>query len=218
MPSRLPDPRITLPLVLAAWVIALLAAPAERTLGSLVRWVYAHASLTQTSLLLFGIAAVLAVIYLTGKASVRNTLRSTLYPWLEVTGWVALGLWLAGFVLSTIPARLSWGVWVDFNEPRTQMTLRVLAVGALFLLLTRWVESRRFTAAAQIALSVVVLFLNRRTGVIRHPFNPIAQAETIAIPLAYSLILLVALIGSGLLIAYVVARRPRPDVPRQISP
>ncbi len=186
---------------LLAWLLVLVTAPSERTLGSLVRWVYAHASLTQVALLFFLAAAVLAVIYLTSK--------ETWYDWFQVTGQVGLGLWLLGFLLSVVPARLSWGVWVDWNEPRTQLTLLVLAVGAVILALVRWVDSRRFAALAQIIFSVVVLVLNRNTAVIRHPFNPIGSANTTTIPLTYGLIFLIALFASSVLVVLLVnARQP----------
>lgn len=148
---------------------------------------------------LFLVAALLAALYLSG--------RDKLYDWFEVSGWVALGLWLAGFLLSTFPAKFSWGVWIDFNEPRTQMTLRLLAVGLGFLLLSRWIDHRRFTAAAQIALSATVLFLNRSTAIVRHPLNPIGQADNPAIALSYGLIFLVALLISAYLIFYLTTTR-----------
>jgi hypothetical protein len=184
------------------WFIALLFVPPEQTLGTLLRWVFAHASLTQVSLLLFLTAAIFAAIYLLG--------REKAFGWLEITGWMALGLWLAGFLLSTIPAKLSWGVWVDFHEPRTQMTLRVLAVGIIFVALTRWVDHPRFTAGAQLIFSALALYLNRSAGVIRHPLNPIGAAGSDVIPLLYSLIFLLALASSALFIAYLVGRRRKP--------
>ena len=95
---------------------------------------------------------------------------------MEIAGWVALVLWVLGFVLSTIPAKLSWGVWIDFSEPRTQMTLQVLAACIIFLLLTRWVDHPTFTAVAQLVLSWARLSLNRSAGVVRHPLNPIGTS------------------------------------------
>lgn len=186
-----------------AWLLVLVAAPSERSLGGLVRWVYAHASLTQVSLFFFLVAAVLAVVYLTA--------HERLYIWMEVVGLVALGLWLLGFLLSMIPARLSWGVWVDWNEPRTQLTLLVLALGVAILLLARWVDSHRFSAIAQIIFSAVVLILNRNTGVIRHPLDPIGEASAASIPQSYGLIFLIALFGSSLLVMLLVTIRQKRD-------
>ncbi len=187
-------------LILAVlWLLAILLVPPEQTLGTLLRYVFAHASLTQVSLLLFLVAAILAIIFLIG--------RKTFYGWMEITGWVALVLWVLGFVLSTIPAKLSWGVWIDFSEPRTQMTLQVLAAGIIFLLLTRWVDHPAFTAVAQLVLSGLALFLNRNAGVVRHPLNPIGTSGSDIIPMLYSLIFLLALAGSICLIAYWHSRR-----------
>lgn len=171
-----------------AWALAAVLAPSERTLGTVVRWVYVHASLSQVSLLLFLLAAVMAVAVLVGKDNWRS--------WMEAFGWMALLLWLAGFLLSMIPAKLSWGVLVDFQEPRTQMTLRVLFAGILIVLVTLWVAQPRFSAVAQIVLSAAILFLTRSTAVVRHPLNPIGQADSPAIPLAYGTIFLLALLAS----------------------
>ncbi len=185
------------------WLLVLITAPSERTLGTLVRWVYAHASLTQVALLFFLVAAVLAVVFLTGQEA--------WYGWFRVVGQVALGAWLLGFLLSMVPARLSWGVWVDWREPRTQLTLLVLVLGGIVLLLGRWVDSRRFDALAQFLFSALVLVLNRNTGVIRHPFNPIGSAAA-AIPLTYGLIFLLALFACGVLALWLLSiRRPRPS-------
>ena len=184
--------------LLLAWAAAVALAPSERVLGDVVKWVYAHASLTQAALLFFLVAGALAALYLAGLKRV--------YRWLEVTGWMALGLWLLGFLLSTIPARLSWGVWVDLGEPRTQMTLRVLAVGVIFLFLTRWVDSSTFTAIAQLVFSAATLYLNRSTVLIRHPGNAIRDATSANIPRAYTFILLFALLASVYLTYYLVRR------------
>lgn len=199
MKSSLPRLDLTIAILFILWLLALLLVPPERTLGVIVRWVFAHASLTQVSLLCFLAAGLLAIVCLSG--------RDKLYVWMQTTGWMALGLWLAGFLLSTIPAKMSWGVWVDFGEPRTQMTLRVLAVGLVFIVLTKWVDHPRFTAVAQIALSGLILFLNRSTGVIRHPLNPIGQSGDPAMPLAYSILFLLTLLTSALSIIYLVQRQ-----------
>lgn len=199
MRRSIPRPGIIAVILAIVWFLAILLVPPEQTLGTLLRWVFAHASLTQVSLLLFLAAAILAAIYLLGRKQV--------YGWMEITGWVALALWLVGFLLSMIPAKLSWGVWVDFSEPRTQMTLRVLAVGIIFLVLTRWVDHPRFTAGAQIIFSALALFLNRSAGVIRHPLNPIGSAGSDGIPLLYSLIFILALASSVFFIAYLVDRK-----------
>jgi hypothetical protein len=181
-----------LPLLVLAWLVALVTAPAERTLGGTVRWVYAHAAVTQVALLLFLATAVVAGLFLAGYRP--------LYRWTVLMGGAALGLWLVGFLLSLPPARLTWGVWVDWAEPRTQLTLRVLGVGLALMALTFWAGSPRLTAVAQLIFALTVLGLNRQTALVRHPLNPIGQATGTGIALGYGLIVLltVLLVGFGL--------------------
>ncbi|MCS7040175.1 MAG: hypothetical protein RMN24_04220 [Anaerolineae bacterium] len=194
-----------LPLLVLAWLVALLTAPPERTLGGVVRWVYAHAALTQAALLLFLVTAVVAGLFLAGYRR--------LYPWVSVMGGAALVLWLLGFLLSLPPARLTWGVWVDWAEPRTQLTLRVLGVGLVVTALTHWVRSPRLTAVTQLLFSLTVLFLNRQAALVRHPLNPIGQAAGTGIPLSYGLIVLltVLLVGFGLALWSLRHREARPN-------
>ena len=186
-------------LLVAGWGLAILLVPPERSLGSILRWVFIHASLTQVALLLFVAAAVMALAYLLGVGRLR--------VWMEITGRVAVALWGLGFLLSMIPARLSWGVWIDLGEPRTQMMLRILAVSIVALLLAAWVASPRFTALTQIVLSLAVLYLNRSTGIIRHPNNPIGESPSSMIPLAYGLVFFFALAASVFLIYWLGSRR-----------
>lgn len=188
-----------LPFLALAWVAALLTAPAERTLGGAVRWVYAHAAVTQAALLLFLLTAVAAGLFLAGYRR--------LYPWVGVMGGAALALWLLGFLLSLPPAWLTWGVWVDWAEPRTQLTLRVLGVGLALMGLTYWVRSPRLTAVAQLLFGLTVLFLNRQTALVRHPLNPIGQAAGTGIPLSYGLIVLLTVLLAGFGLALWPVRR-----------
>ena len=169
----------TLALVAAGlWLICILLTPPERTLGTVIRWVFVHASLTQAAVYLFVLAAVLAVAYLLGREAAG--------PWMKPIAGAALAWWLLGFVISIIPARMAWGVWVDFHEPRTQMTLRVIATALIFLVLIWWIAHPRFTAMALIIFAILLLFLVRSTSLIRHPANPIGSSPDPLLPLLYS--------------------------------
>ncbi len=188
-----------LPLLALAWLTALLTAPAERTLGGTVRWVYAHAAVTQVAVLVFLVTAVGAGLVLAG--------RRRLYGWTVTLGRTALGLWLLGFLLSFPPARLTWGVWVDWAEPRTRLTLQVLGVGLALMALTSWVRSPRLTAATHLLFALTVVALNRQVALVRHPLNPIGQATGTGIPLGYGLIVLLTLLLVGFGLALVSSSR-----------
>ncbi len=170
------------------WLLLILLTPPERTLGTLLRWVFAHGSLTQAAVYVCLIAAFLAAGYLLG--------REHLYAWMIAAGSIAFGLWALGFIISMVPAKMAWGVWVDVHEPRTQMTLRVLAVGAVFLVILWWMHHPKFTAIAIILFAFILLFLVRSTSLIRHPANPVGESPDPIIPIIYTGILLSAVLAS----------------------
>jgi hypothetical protein len=195
-------PYLLLTLLFAAlWLALLLLTPPERTLGVIIRWVFAHGSLTQASVYLFLMAALTAAGYLLGNKN--------LAAWVHVMAVVAFGLWVLGFVISMIPAKIAWGVLVDFNEPRTQMTLRVTAVGLIFLVLVWWINQTKFTAISLIAFAFILLFLVRSTSLIRHPANPIGASPDRLLPLIYAGVTLSAVLAALSFAAWLTHRPPR---------
>ena len=183
----------------AAWLLLLFLTPPEKTLGTLIRWVFAHGSLTQAAVYVFLVAALVAAGYLLGN--------DRLYRWMTTIAVIAFSLWALGFVISIVPTRIAWGVFVDLNEPRTQMTLRVLAAGAVFLAVAWWVHQPKFTAMAIIIFAFILLFLVRSTGIIRHPANPVGESPSPILPLVYSGILLSAILGSVSLAGWLATRK-----------
>jgi hypothetical protein len=180
----------------AVWLLLLFLTPPERALGTIIRWVFAHGSLTQASVYVFLGAALLAAGYLLG--------HDTLFAWVKALGGIAFGLWIAGFLISMIPAKMAWGVLVDFSEPRTQMTLRVIALGVVFLVLIWWIHHPKFTAIALILFAFVLLFLVRSTSLIRHPANPVGTSPDRILPLIYLGITLSAVLAALSLAGYFV--------------
>lgn len=183
----------------ALWLLLLFLTPPERTLGAVIRWVFAHGSLTQSSVYVFLIAALLAVGYLLG--------RKELGVWFWMMAIVAFALWILGFLISMIPAKLAWGVLVDFSEPRTQMTLRVIAVGVVFFVVVWWINQPKFTAIALIVFAFILLFLVRSTSLMRHPANPISSSPDRILPLIYLGIVLAAVLSSLSFTGYLAERR-----------
>jgi len=193
-------PYLPLALLFAAlWALLLILTPPERTLGAILRWVFAHGSLTQASVYVFLIAALLAAGYLLG--------HKELAVWMTIMGVVAFSLWVLGFLISMIPAKIAWGVLVDFGEPRTQMTLRVIAVGVVFLVLVWWINQPKFTAIALIIFAFILLFLVRSTSLIRHPANPIGESPDRILPMIYLGIVLSAVLASLSFTGYLAEKR-----------
>ena len=106
--------------------------------------------------------------------------------------------------------RLTWGPWVAWGEPRVTMTLQVLVAGLVVIVITRLLKDDRFTGAAAILLAVALAFLVGRTGVLRHPLDPIGSSPSTLFRLVY-LLLLIPVIGSMFLIAWRLAQSKAVD-------
>ncbi len=72
-------------------------------------------------------------------------------------------------------------------------------------MITRLLKDDRFTAAAAILLAIAVAFLLGRTGVLRHPLDPIGSSPSTLFRLVY-LLLLIPVVGSMFLIAWRLAQ------------
>lgn len=198
--SQLSSSRILTPqraLLLAAVLLALLAvllvlSPAERQLGNLVKIIYLHGALARVGLYALMLAALPALIYL-----IRP--RPALLRWSNAIQVAGMSVFVVHFALSVIPTHETWGMWIAFDEPRTRMSLQIIGVGLLVIVVRRLIDDRRFSAVANLLLGGAVLLLNLRTGVLRHPLNPIGESTSSAIQLYYAGILLTCAALTGLL-------------------
>lgn len=195
-------------LVLAGALLALLAvllllSPAERQLGNLIKVIYLHGALARVGLYALMLAGLLGLIYL-----IRP--RPALLRWSNAVQVAGMIVFVVHFALSVIPTHETWGVWIAFDEPRTRMSLQIIGVGLLVIVVRRLLNDRRFSAIANLLLGGAVLLLNVRTGVLRHPLNPIGESTSSSIQLFYAAILLTCAALTGLL-AWWLARRTMSD-------
>jgi hypothetical protein len=195
-------------LALAAALLALLAvllilSPAERQLGNLIKVIYLHGALARVGLYALMLAGLPALAYL-----IRP--RPALLHWSNAIQVAGMIVFVIHFALSIIPTYETWGVWIAFDEPRTRMTLQIVGVGLLVMVVRRLIDDRRFSAVANLLLSAAVLLLNLRTGVLRHPLNPIGESSSSAIQLYYAGILLTCAALTGLL-AWWLSQRTMSD-------
>jgi len=191
-------------LVLAVALLALLAlllilSPAEAQLGNLIKVIYLHGALARVGLYALMLAALPALAYL-----IRP--RPALLRWSNAIQVAGMSVFVVHFVLSVIPTYETWGMWIAFDEPRTRMTLQIIGVGLLVIVVRRLIDDRRFSAVANLLLGAAVLLLNVRTGVLRHPLNPIGESTSSAIQLYYAGILLTCAALTGLLAWWLATR------------
>jgi heme exporter protein C len=185
-------PLIGLCALVAALVLALM--PAEKTLGQIIKLVYLHGALSRAGMIGFWAAAIAGATYL-----IRPNPRSL--RWSQALLWSGCGFWLAHFIVSMPATRLTWGPWIAWGEPRVTMTLQVAAAGLIVIAVTWLVDSGRFTAVANLLLGLTVFFLVERTGVLRHPLDPIGTSPSSTLQLIY-LLLVVPIVASMFLVAW----------------
>jgi hypothetical protein len=106
---------------------------------------------------------------------------------LLLAGW---GYWTAHFLVSMPATRLTWGPWIAWGEPRVTMMLQVIAVGLIVIAVAWLLDHARFTAAANLLLGMATLLMVERTGVLRHPLDPIGTSPSSMMRLIYLLLLL----------------------------
>jgi hypothetical protein len=178
-------------------VLILLLMPAEKTIGQVIKIVYLHGALSRAGMLGFLLAGLAGLAYL-----IRP--RQALGQWsraLLISGWA---FWAAHFIVSMPATRLTWGPWVAWGEPRVTMTLQVLAAGLLVILVTWMLKDLRFAAVANLLFAIAFAVLAARTGVLRHPLDPIGSSPSALLRLVY-LALLAPIVGCMVLAAWRLA-------------
>jgi hypothetical protein len=185
---------------LAALVLLLM--PAEKTIGQVIKIVYLHGALSRAGMVGFVAAGAAGLAYLLRP-------RPVLARWtraLVLSGWI---YWVAHFIVSMPATRLTWGPWIAWGEPRVTMTLQIIAVGLAVIGITWLVEDARFAAVANLLFGIAVLVLAARTGVLRHPLDPIGSSPSAILQLTY-LLLLIPVVCSMVLVAWQFARGRNP--------
>ena len=178
--------------LLSALILGLM--PPEKTIGQVIKLVYLHGALSRAGMIGFWAAGLLAAAYLIRPGAARLRWSQALL----LSGW---SYWTAHFLVSIPATRLTWGPWVAWGEPRVTMTLQLIAAGFIIIAVARLLDHARFTAVANLLLAVAVLFLVERTGVLRHPLDPIGESPSTTLRLIY-LLLLMPIVVSMFLIAW----------------
>ncbi len=163
--------------------VTLALLPPERHLGRLLIPIYIHGALVRTGVILFLAGALSAIV-----ALVAN--ESWAWEWTRALQISALASWTAGFIVSFYPSYAAWGTIIAWSEPRTQMVIRVLVVALVVFGVARWLNDPRAMAAASVLVGVAVPTLIWRTGVIRHPVDPIGTSPSARFQVAYMIVLL----------------------------
>ena len=176
----LPLLAVGLLVLLIVWVVL---APAEATLGSVVKLVYVHGALVWVGLLTFTLAGVLGLVALLVR-------RALWYEGAAAAGAAALWIWVIYSISAMAVTALTWGQLIAWNEPRVRATALILLAAVLLAIVARLVGHRDFSAAMNVLMGIVPWILVLRAEAIRHPIDPIGGSGSTAMQTFYLLMVL----------------------------
>lgn len=156
---------VTLALLTAATAAFIGWAPAERTLGDGIKWVYIHVALTWTGMAGLAAAALLGLaLLITG--------RPALEAWVRQVGGLGLAFFAGGWLMSAVASQVNWG-GIAWSEPRNQANLQVLAAGVIVVVAGSWLSQPRGHGALYLLLFGWMLWALNASALVLHPRNPI---------------------------------------------
>jgi hypothetical protein len=186
--------------LLVAMGVVLFRAPLEQTLGSGIRVVYLHVALIWASLLGLLLNGVLGL-------AVAVTERPLWERWRQLFGWLFIGLFILGVLVSLWAQQVNWG-GILWREPRNVSVFNVTAVALISQILADWSPRLRWRGLLSVALSAFILWEIPRAELVMHPGDPIGSSTSAGIQFTfYSLAILCFL--AVLCLAWIAYRRKR---------
>lgn len=174
-------------------------APAERTLGEGIRWVYIHVALVWAGSLALGVAGMGGLVVLASG-------RPAAAGWVRATWRAGLLAFALGIGFSMVAARVNWGA-VFLEEPRMAASLRFLALAVIIEVIATWIQRPRVTAFLASATFALLLWDVGGAQLIMHPRDPVRTATSPTIQWTF---LLGFAIATALTVWTVLLFRPRP--------
>ena len=205
-PDTTKRPRYFLPAALIGLILLngllLWLAPAEQTLGKVIKLVYIHGALIGACMLGFVVAGLLGLAWLLAR-------RAGLWRWMLALQRATAMTWVIYLLSSMWVTYAAWGVAIAWGEPRVAATLRVTLAVAVILAVTEIVKSPLLTAAGNALLGVAAIVIIQSAGVIRHPIDPIGASTSAGIQGFYAGIMwsTIAVLGVIAALFHGVARR-----------
>ncbi|MBS4023758.1 MAG: hypothetical protein KGZ79_15285 [Dethiobacter sp.] len=171
-------------LFIAVSTILLWIAPAEQTLGKLIKLIYVHMAMSYISLYTFYAAAALGAVHMA-------TSQVAFGLWSRELGWSALILWFVSFLLSLVSMQVIWGglVW---REPMTIAAVTILILGIGKEVVCRG-GTLKLRSAANIVFAAAILVIRSNSGRLMHPDNPIRGSDSVLIRILPVILLVLAM-------------------------
>jgi len=170
--------------VLLLGATAVQIAPEEASLGPAIKVVYIHAALIWAGQVGFVAAGLLGLLLIMWPQ--RDDGR-----WLHGLGWASLVMFALGVGSSLIAQQMSWGAIVWW-EPKTAVSLNLLAVALIILILNSWLNNRRLRGGLHLLLAGFIVASVIYTPRVLHPTDPITASNSAAIQTTFYLLFLLA--------------------------
>lgn len=226
-PESLAGKKSALLVILALYslftVLILALTPAEKSLGSFIKYVFFHLSLSWSALYGFFLAAILGLVYIIAKGvhrdkqiekltelvdqnqtSFKEKENKLINP--EISGLyqklgsfskdlsrVSLVVWFFSVIVSIFAMKMAWGV-IHFREPATIFVLLVLAIGIGKELIIADLDLTKSSWAN--AIFALAIFLARPfIAKDMHPVDPIGESPMTIFKTMSSLLTLVSFLA-----------------------
>ncbi len=172
--------------------IVLIIAPLEKSLGSIMRYVYLHVSLIWTGFLAISIAGLFG---LAGSLLNRNDITMLA----QSIGWFALGLYLTGVFFSGLAAWYSWGR-IQWSEPIYAVSGRIMLVVLMIQVLSYLFAHSRWTGLIHFIPVVYLIKTTTNIRMVMHPVDPIGNSGSTQIKLTFYILTLLLVLWIGLML------------------
>jgi hypothetical protein len=174
--------------------------PNEQTLGSGIKPVYLHVSLTWAGMIFLSISALLGILALfLGRDHLAMWHRSFLSTALLIYG--------VGFFISLFASWVNWG-GIPFQEPRIRNAINVVVIGIVVWTMQEMFNNERIQGASGIFPFIFILFVRGSDRMVLHPDNPVNSAPW-GIKLTFFLMFSLALLLSIWLLFNIDRKRLR---------
>jgi hypothetical protein len=171
-----------------AFIFLLFWAPAEQTLGEVIRFVYVHVAFTKAGIWGLTLAGLVGIaIVITGNAKLQAKT--------QVLAWVFLMLFLLGGVFSVLAGYASWGGF-PLDEPRNRTMMSAIALALITLIVNYWLPWIRVRGLLYLILAAFMALVIPNTPLVLHPGDAGGASPSAAIRWTFILLpIIVFLIG-----------------------
>lgn len=170
----------------------ILLAPAEKSLGQIIKLVYLHVALDGSGYLGFALSGGLGILYL----FLPN--RNRVIQDSRLIGWLALLAFTGGTILSLAAARLSWGS-ISLSEPLLVLSIRIILLALIVQTAVTLLPQTRWRGLIQVFPICYLVWAAPRVPRYMHPNDPIGASDSVAIRLAFLAFLILSLLTFSLI-------------------